>query len=51
MPTMQQPEGYLGGAGTLFDDQGRLVNDGTRQFLKKFADAFAACVELTGPAT
>lgn len=49
MPTMQQPEGYIGGAGSLFDDQGHLVNDGTRQFFKKFADAFAGWVDVTGP--
>jgi chromate reductase len=46
VPTMQQPEAYIGGAGKLFDESGNLTNDSTRQFLKGFADAYAAWVEL-----
>jgi chromate reductase, NAD(P)H dehydrogenase (quinone) len=42
MPAMQQPEAYIGGAAALFDAQGKLANDSTRDFLKKFVDAFAA---------
>ena len=45
MPALQQPEAYIGGAAGLFDDQGKLVNDSTRDFLKKFLDAFAAWIE------
>jgi chromate reductase len=45
MPTLQQPEAYIGGAASLFDDQGKFVNDSTRQFAQKFLDAFAAWVE------
>lgn len=45
MPVMQQPEAYLGGAAQLFDAQGRLASDGTREFLRKFASAFAAWIE------
>ena len=41
MPTMEQPEAYLGGAAKLFDEQGALVNDGTREFITKFMGAFA----------
>ena len=45
MPALQQPEAYIGGAASLFDDQGKFVNDSTRQFAQKFLDAFAAWVE------
>ncbi|MGC1819305.1 MAG: NADPH-dependent FMN reductase [Casimicrobiaceae bacterium] len=45
MPAMQQPEAYIGGVAALFDPQGQLVNDSTRDFLKKFVDAFAAWIE------
>src|SRR5471030_3526135 len=45
VPTMQQPEAYLGGAGDLFDDAGNLSNDSTKQFLQKYATAYAAWVE------
>lgn len=46
VPTMQQPEAYIGGAGKLFDESGNLTSDSTRQFLKTFVDAYAAWVEL-----
>jgi chromate reductase, NAD(P)H dehydrogenase (quinone) len=46
VPTMQQPEAYIGGAGKLFDESGKLTNDSTRQFLTAFVDAYAAWVEL-----
>lgn len=45
VPTMQQPEAYIGGAAGLFDADGKLVNEGTREFLNKFIQAFAAWVE------
>jgi chromate reductase len=45
MPCLQQPEVYLGGAGKLFDERDQLTNDGTRDFLTKFATAFAAWIE------
>ncbi len=45
MPTMQQPEAYIGGVAALFDPQGQLVNDSTRDFLKKILDAFSAWIE------
>jgi chromate reductase, NAD(P)H dehydrogenase (quinone) len=41
MPTLQQPEAYIGGAADLFDAQGNLTKESTREFLKKFLDAFA----------
>jgi chromate reductase, NAD(P)H dehydrogenase (quinone) len=45
VPTMQQPEAYISHADKLFDEQGRLVNDGTRKFLQDFMQAFANWVE------
>jgi chromate reductase, NAD(P)H dehydrogenase (quinone) len=45
MPTLQQPEAYIGAAHTLFDEQGKLVNDGTKKFLATFAQAFAVWIE------
>ena len=47
MPTLQQPEMYIGGAGKLFDEQGHIVNDDTRKLLQKFIDAFARWIEKT----
>jgi chromate reductase len=48
MPTMQQPEAYIGGADKLFDAGGKIANDGTRGFLSKFMEAYAAWVEKHG---
>lgn len=45
MPAMQQPEAYVGGAASLFDESGALVNESTRKFMKSFVDAFAAWIE------
>jgi chromate reductase len=42
---MPQPEAYIGQADKLFDDKGVLNNEGTRDFLKKFIDAFALWVD------
>lgn len=45
MPTLQQPEAYIGNVGQLFSDaSGNLANDQTREFLTKFVNAFAAWV-------
>lgn len=46
MPILQQPEAYIGGASALLGTDGRLSNDGTRQFLKRFIDAFAEWVVM-----
>lgn len=40
MPTMAQPEAYIGGAAALFDDNGNLSNESTKDFLKSFLAAF-----------
>lgn len=45
MPVLQQPEAYIGGAGSLFDAQGELSNAGTREFAARFIQAYAAWVE------
>jgi chromate reductase len=45
MPTMAQPEAYLGNVATLLDPAGHLASDATRDFLKKFVEAFAAWIE------
>jgi hypothetical protein len=47
VPAMQQPEAYIGGAAKLFDESGKLTNDGTREFLKKFMESFARWIEKT----
>jgi len=43
---MPQPEAYIGGADKLFDANGTLINESTREFLRKFMEAFGAWVEL-----
>ncbi len=48
VPTMQQPEAYIGGAATLFDKEGNVTNESTRDFLKSFMEAFAAWIEKVG---
>lgn len=45
VPTMAQPEAYIGGAADLFDAQGQLNNESTKGFLKKFMSAFETWIE------
>jgi chromate reductase len=40
VPAMAQPEVYLSGADKLFNADGKLANDGTREFLRGFMGAF-----------
>ena len=47
MPTLQQPEAYVGHAGTLVDDNLVVTNEDTRKFLAGFMTAFAAWIEAT----
>jgi chromate reductase len=49
MPTLQQPEAYIGGAAELFDAQGNLAKESTREFMKKFLAAFAQWIERNAP--
>ena len=44
VPLMQQPEAYLGGAGSAFDEAGNL-SESVRPFLQKFIDAYGKWVE------
>ena len=46
VPTMQQPEAYIGGADLLFDDSKTVKNDTTRAFLATFARAFADWITI-----
>jgi chromate reductase len=48
MPAMQQPEAYVSNADKLFDGAGKLTNDSTREFFKKYVAAFASWIERTG---
>jgi chromate reductase, NAD(P)H dehydrogenase (quinone) len=45
MPTLQQPEAYLGHIADCFNAAGELTNEKTRAFLATFAAAFAAWVQ------
>jgi chromate reductase len=45
IPALQQPEAYIGGAAQLFDADGNIANETTREFLIKFIDAFVTWVE------
>ena len=45
VPTLQQPEAYLGHVDKLFDEHGKLVGDGTRKFLEGFMQAFGNWIE------
>ena len=45
MPCMQQPEVYLSFVDKLFDEKGDLNNEGTKTFLSRFMEAFAAWVQ------
>ena len=49
MPTLQQPEVYLGNVGTMFDDVGVLTDEATRKFLGSFMQSFAAWIDLHVP--
>jgi chromate reductase len=45
VPTMQQPEAYIGNAASLFDESGNFANASIREFAGKYMAAFAAWVE------
>jgi chromate reductase len=47
MPTLQQPEAYIGGAGELFGEKGEIVKESTRKYMQKFITVFAEWVERT----
>jgi chromate reductase len=43
--TLAQPEAYIGHAGQLFDEKGKITNEGTQKFLQSVVTAFGAWVE------
>ncbi|WP_280154962.1 NAD(P)H-dependent oxidoreductase [Piscinibacter sp. XHJ-5] len=45
VPMLQQPEAYIGNAHKLFDANGAIASDDTRQFLQNFVQAYARWVE------
>jgi chromate reductase len=45
VPTMQQPEAYIGGAANFFDADGKLTSESTREFLTKFGHSFVVWIE------
>jgi chromate reductase len=45
VPTLQQPEAYIRHAADLFDAEGNLADDRTRQHMRKFMAAFAAWIQ------
>jgi chromate reductase len=49
VPTLQQPEVYIGGAGDLFDPSGRITKEATSKFLTQFLGAFADWIEHVAP--
>lgn len=49
VPTLQQPEAYIGGAAELFRENGALNDAGTEEFLKGFMTAFADWAERNAP--
>jgi chromate reductase len=50
MPTMAQPEAYIGGAGDLFDEAGAIKKPDTAKFLATFLDRFEAWIGKTAAA-
>lgn len=51
VPTMAQPEAYLGGAHEFFDASGKLTDDRTRESLVHFIQAYAAWVAANSPSS
>jgi chromate reductase, NAD(P)H dehydrogenase (quinone) len=49
VPTMQQPEAYIGGAAQLFDADGNVTNETTLELLRRFMDALAIWVAKNLP--
>lgn len=45
VPAMQQPEAYLSAAHKLFNEEGKLINEDTQKFFKKFLESYAKWVD------
>lgn len=50
MPTLAQPEAYVGGGGDLFDAAGQITKPDTKQFMEKFLATFAEWIGKTAKA-
>jgi|SRR5690625_1136266 len=44
MPVVQQPEAYISNSAKLLDENGKINNEGTIQFLQSFVDAFVELI-------
>jgi len=49
VPTMQQPEAYVGNAAILFDEKGDLIDENTQKILQIFMDSFVSWVNKIVP--
>ena len=45
MPTLQQPEAYIGHINSLIDKNGKITNNDTLKFFQKIMDAFVELIE------
>ena len=45
MPVVQQPEAYIGNVTALLDENGKIKNEGTVQFLQSFVDTFVDLIK------
>ncbi|HLR22308.1 MAG TPA: NAD(P)H-dependent oxidoreductase [Pseudogracilibacillus sp.] len=45
MPVLQQPEAYLANVATLLDENGKINNDDTVNFLQSFVDGFVSLIK------
>ena len=45
MPVVQQPEAYIGNTAALLDENGKVKNQGTIQFLQSFVDTFVDLIK------
>jgi chromate reductase len=48
MPALQQPEAYIGGVAGLVNDKGEVTKEETREFLRKFMEAFERFATANG---
>lgn len=45
MQVLQQPEAYIANSAALLDENGKIKNEGTVQFLQSFVDAFVDLIK------
>jgi len=46
MPILQQPEAYVGGAFSLFDERGEFASEETKKFFQAFINSFARWITV-----